>query len=389
MKSPATFSPHPTVKPKSPLFGSGPTKKFPGWTWGYLEGALLGRSHRSPAGSSQFQAIIDLTRAVLEIPDDYQIAIIPGSATGAVETALWSLLGSKGVDVFAWDVFGKLWVTDVVQELQIQDRRIFETDFGDIPDFSRYDPTRDLVFTWNGTSAGVCIPHLDWIPQDRQGLSICDATSVAFTLPLEWQKLDVTAFSWQKGLGGEAAHGMLVFSPRALEQLQHYTPSWPIPRLFRLTKDKQLIDGIFIGKTINTPSMMCTQDCIAALTWAREIGGQKTLAARTMENFKILDSWLNDHPYFDYLAKDKACISPISVCFKVKESVIDSAQHPAVIQDICHRLAALDVALEIKNHYLAPPSFRIWCGPTVEAEDLERLIPWIDWAFSTTIWGEP
>ncbi|WP_032113475.1 phosphoserine transaminase [Candidatus Paracaedibacter symbiosus] len=372
----------PFQKPQSPLFGSGPTKKFPDWTWGHLDNALLGRSHRSVEGNKRLQEVTDLTRTILEVPESYQIAIMAGSATGAIEAALWTLLGSRGVDVFAWDVFGKLWVTDVVQQLAIQDRRIFEADFGELPDLSQYNPQRDVVFTWNGTSAGVCVPNLDWIPENREGLSICDATSSAFTLPLEWNKLDVTAFSWQKGLGSEAAHGMLVLSPRALDQLQHYTPSWPIPRLFRLTKGKQLIDGIFIGKTINTPSMLCAEDYLAALSWAKEIGGQKALTTRTLSNFKVLDVWLDNHPHLEYLATDKATTSPISVCFKLKESTVSKAQQAEIIQKICLQLAELGVALEIKNHYLAPASFRIWCGPTVEAEDLERLTPWIDWALS-------
>lgn len=373
----------PLEKPKSPLFGSGPTKKFPGWTWDHLESALLGRSHRSVDGNQRLQKIIDLTRVVLETPESYQIAIMPGSATGAIEAALWNLLGSRGVDVFAWDVFGKLWIMDVVQQLKIPERRIFEAaHFGEIPDLFQYNLTHDVVFTWNGTSSGVCVPNLNWIPDVRQGLTICDATSSAFVLPLTWEKLDVTAFSWQKGLGGEAAHGMLVLSPRAIEHLQQYTPSWPIPRLFRLTKDKQLIDGIFIGKTINTPSMLCAEDCLAALSWAQGIGGQKALTARTLANFKVIDNWLQHHPYLEYMARDRASLSPISVCFKLKDSQFPIIEHLAIIQKICQKLAELEVAFEIKNHMLAPPSFRVWCGPTVEKEDLQRLMPWIDWALS-------
>lgn len=376
----------PLVKPESSLFGSGPTKKFPGWRWSGLESALLGRSHRSTEGHQRLQKIIDLTRSVLEIPASYHIAIMPGSATGAIEAALWNFLGSRGVDVFAWDVFGKLWVTDVVQQLKVPDQRIFEvTNFGEIPDLTLYNAENDVVFTWNGTSAGVCVPDLDWISDERQGLAICDATSSAFALPLVWEKLDVTAFSWQKGLGGEAAHGMIVLSPRAIEQLRQYTPSWPIPRLFRLTQNKQLIEGVFVGETINTPSLLCVEDCLAALSWAQEMGGQKALTARTLANFKVLDEWLAHHHSLEYLARERVSLSPVSVCFKIKDDQVPVQDHAAVIQRVCQRLAELKVAFEIKNHAFAPPSFRIWCGPTVEKEDLKKLTPWIDWALSEAL----
>lgn len=376
----------PLEKPKSPLFGSGPTKKIPGWTWSHLENALLGRSHRSVEGNQRLQKIIDLTRTVLEVPDAYQVAIMPGSATGAIEAALWNFLGNRGVDVFSWDVFGRLWVVDVLQQLKIPGCRIFEaTNFGEIPDLSQYTLENDVVFTFNGTTAGVCVPNLDWIPEVRQGLTICDATSSAFALPLVWEKLDVTAFSWQKGLGGEAAHGMLILSPKAIEHLQGYTPSWPIPRLFRLANNKQLIDGIFVGKTINTPSLLCTEDCLAALSWAQEIGGQKVLTARTLANFKVIDTWLQCHPYLEYLARDRTSISPVSVCFKLKDSQICIREQAVIIQKVSQKLTETGVAFEIKNHAFAPPSFRIWCGPTVEVEDLQRLVPWIDWALSSAL----
>lgn len=373
---------HPTQKPQSPLFGSGPTKKFPGWTWDHLKETLLSRSHRSVVGVERLQQIIQLTREVLEIPDSYQIAVLAGSATGAMETALWSLLGNRGADIFAWDVFGKLWITDVVQQLQIPETRIFEAAFGDLPDLTQYNPKNDVIFTWNGTTAGVCVPNLDWIPKHRQGLTICDATSSAFALPLDWTKLDATAFSWQKGLGSEAGHGMLVLSPRALEQLQNYTPPWPIPRLFRLANNQQLLSGLFVGRTINTPSMICVEDCIAALKWARNLG-QKTLTERTLKNFNVLEKWLDHHPYLTYLSRDKANTSPTSVCFKIKDGAAVKKQEATVIQQVCQQLADLGVAQDIKNHMLAPPSFRIWCGPTVEAHDLELLTPWIDWALDS------
>ena len=372
----------PLQKPRSSLFGSGPTKKFPGWTWDHLSGAILSRSHRSAIGIERLNEIIQLTRKILEIPDSHQIAILGGSTTGAMETALWSLLGKRSVDIFAWDVFGKLWVVDAVQQLKIPNAHIFEADFGDLPDLTQYNPSHDVIFTWNGTTAGVCVPNLNWIPQTRHGLTICDATSSAFALPLDWEKLDATAFSWQKGLGGEAGHGMLVLSPRALDQLQSYTPSWPIPRLFRLANNQQVLNGLFVGKTINTPSMLCVEDCIITLKWAESFG-QKGLAARTFENFSVLEKWIDHHPYLTYLSRNKANTSPTSVCFKIRDDAAIKGQETTVIQQVCQQLASLDVAYDIKNHMFAPPSFRIWCGPTIETSDLELLTPWIDWALDS------
>lgn len=372
--------PQPAQKPASPLFSSGPTKKFPGWTWAHLQKALLGQSHRSGAGIERLQKVIKLMREVLEIPDSHQIAIMAGSATGAMEAALWSLLGARAVDVFAWDVFGKLWVIDAITQLKVSHHRLFEAGFGELPDLSQYNPNHDAVFTWNGTTAGVCVPHLDWIPDQRQGLTICDATSSVFALPLDWKKLDATAFSWQKGLGSEAAHGMLVLSPRALDQLQTYTPAWPIPRLFRLATNQQANSGLFEGKTLNTPSMLCVEDCLAALEWAKSIGGQQGLTNRTLTNFKVLDSWLENHPTLTWMAHSKANRSRTSVCFKLKEGVVPQSEEGPVIQTVCQQLAELSVAQDIKNHQFAPPSFRVWCGPTVEAADLASLTLWIDWA---------
>lgn len=375
-------NPMPQSKPQSPLFGSGPTKKFPGWQLESLSDVLVGRSHRSLEGVRRLNEIINLTKSVLAIPADYEVAILPGSATGAIECALWTLLGSRGVDVFAWDVFGKLWVTDVMQQLPLPDQRLFTTAFGNLPDLGCYDPGRDTIFTWNGTSSGVCVPDLNWISETRQGLTICDATSAAFAVELDWHKLDATGFSWQKGLGGEAAHGMLVLSPRALQQLQRYTPSWPIPRLFRLTKDHKIIDGIFEGKTINTPSMLCVQDCLQALSWAADLGGIKALAAKTRANFTVIEKWIQGHSLLKFMAVDKRTISPVSVCLELCSKRVDSARHTEIIMTVASKLATLGVAYEIKNHYLAPPSFRIWCGPTVEESDLVKLIPWIDWALT-------
>jgi phosphoserine aminotransferase len=368
-------------KPQSPCFGSGPTKKHPGWALGNLSSDLLGRSHRSPAGVEQLQKIIDLTREILAVPQGYQIAIVPGSATGAIECALWSFLGSRPVDVFAWDVFGKLWVTDVVEQLRLPGARIFTADFGKLPDLTQYHPENDVIFTYNGTSAGVCVPNLDWIPDHHSGLTICDATSSAFALEMDWAKLDVTCFSWQKGLGGEAAHGVMVLSPRAIQHLQNYTPAWPIPRLFRLTRYHQIIDGIFIGKTINTPSMLCVADCLSALKWAQNQGGIHKLQEKTMDNFLVVRSWLKQHAYFIPLAEQPQIMSPVSVCFKLKPGSVSSNLEAKIISETAQFLATHQIAYDVKNHYLAPPSFRLWCGPTMERDDLVKVLSWIDWAF--------
>lgn len=373
--------PEPTLKPESPCFGSGPCKKIPGWSVDTLSSSLVGRSHRSLEGIAQVCQIIDLTRDVLNVPADYKIALIPGSATGAVEAALWNLLGPRGVDVFAWEVFSQLWVQDVVEELDIQDRRIFEADFGQLPDLQQYDPSRDLVYTWNGTTAGTCIPNHDWIPDDRKGLSICDATSAAFIFPVHnWSKIDAYAFSWQKGLGGEGAHGMLILSPRAIDRLLTYRPSWPIPRLLRLTKNHRLIDGVFDqGKIINTPSMLALQDAVNALEWAKSRGGQEELWKKSQQNFAVMKAWVDTQDELEFLAKDPATISPVSVCLTLKGPLELSVKR---IKFIVDELARRGVAYEIKNHYLAPVSFRIWCGPTVESEDLKRLCSWLDWALA-------
>lgn len=376
--------PEPILRPKSPCFGAGPTNKYPGWSVSSLSSALVGRSHRSAEGISQIRRIIDLTRDVLNVPDNYHIALIPGSATGAVESALWNLLGPRGVDVFAWDVFSRLWVTDVVEQLKIQDQRIFEEEGGVLPDLQQYSPSRDVVFTWNGTTAGASIPNDDWIPDDRKGLSICDATSSAFMFPVRnWSKIDAYGFSWQKGLGGEGAHGMLILSPRAIDRLLTYTPSWPIPRLLRLTKNHRLIDGLFNeGKIINTPSMLAIQDVINALEWAQSVGGQEGLWNKCQENFALMKAWVDAHSELDFLVKDPETISPVSVCLTLKGPLDQAVRR---IKFVVDELARLGVAYEIKNHYLAPVSFRIWCGPTVDSEDLRRLLPWIDWALSKSL----
>lgn len=371
----------PTQLPDSPKFGSGPCKKHPGWQISELGTAFLERSHRAPDGVAKVQYLLDLTRELLNIPDDFSIAIVPGSGTGAVETAMWNFLGCRPLDIFAWDVFGKLWVTDAVEQLSLEDVRTFITDFGKIPDLSQYDGGHDCVFTYNGTSSGVMVPHLDWIPSDRQGLTICDATSSVFAIPVDnWQKLDVTCFSWQKGVGGEAAHGMIVVSPRAMRQLQEFQPKWPIPRLFRLTKNGEVIQSIFEAKTINTPSMLCIEDAIKGLEWAKSIGGKSALWMKVQGNFKIMDDWIHKHPYLEHFAQDTASRSRASICFSLSAAYCQGRDSAFLINLITAKLDELGAAYDIKNHFLAPPSFRVWCGPTIDAKDLTLLTQWLDWA---------
>jgi phosphoserine aminotransferase len=375
----------PTLKPKSPCFGSGPTRKRPGWNLSLLEDACLGRGHRSPAGQAKLQEVITRTRETLRVPEDYRVAILPGSATGAVECALWTLLGARGVDVFAWDLFGTLWVTDIVGQLHLPDTRTFTAPFGHLPDLFVHTPDRDVVFTWNGTTTGVCVPNLDWIAKDRQGLSICDATSAAFCVALDWEKLDVVAFSWQKGLGGEAGHGMLILSPRAIQRLLTYSPSRPIPRLFRLHKDKDiLLEEIFEGGTINTPSMLCVEDCLDGLRWAQSLGGLPALIERCEANFSTIARWVECTSWIGYLAKEPHTVSPISVCLEIlddSEQPLPEAPHRAIIQSIEKLLSNEGVAYDIRNHRYSPPSLRIWAGPTMEPDDLEALFPWLKWAY--------
>ncbi|WP_010300968.1 phosphoserine transaminase [Candidatus Odyssella thessalonicensis] len=373
----------PLKVPSSPLFGSGPCKKHPDWQASELQSAFLGRSHRAPEGVARIQKLVDYTRSVLEIPQNYAIAMIPGSGTGAVETALWNFLGQRPVDIFAWDVFGKLWVTDATEQLPLPQVRTFIADFGQLPDLTQYNSSHDCVFTYNGTSAGVMVPDLHWIPENRDGLTICDATSSAFVIPIkEWNKLDITCFSWQKGFGGEAAHGMIIVSPRALEHLRRHQPAWPIPRLFRLTKAGEVITAIFEAKTINTPSMLCVEDAIKGLEWAYNLGGQEALWQRVQSNFAIIDGWISQNPDLEHFAIAPQSRSRASVCFKLSPSYCKGVDQASLISTIASQLAELGVAYDIKNHFLAPASFRIWCGPTLEAEDLQILTEWMNWALA-------
>ncbi|MGB7697752.1 MAG: phosphoserine transaminase [Methylovirgula sp.] len=376
----------PAARPQRPFFASGPCPKRPGWTPAALQHALLGRSHRSAAGRERLKHALKLTSEVLEIPKDYRIAIVPASDTGAVELALWSLIGARGVDVLAFDAFGEAWVEDIVRHLEVGRVRVLKAPAGEIVDLRSVDFDHDVVFTWNGTSTGVRVPNGDWIDAGRKGLTICDATSAAFAQRLDWAKLDVATFSWQKALGGEAAHGMLVLGPRAIERLTTYVPPRPLPKIFRLTEGGELIEAIFEGWTINTPSMLCLEDYLDALTWARSIGGLAALIARTEANANALAAWVEATAWIDFLAKDSAVRSNTSVCLEFAESAIASRapeERRALANKMVERLEAERAAYDIGAYRLAPPGLRIWCGPTVETHDVELLTPWLDWAYAT------
>lgn len=350
-----------------------------------MGGALLGRSHRSPEGQARLKLAIDKTKALLELPPDYRVAIVPGSDTGAFEMAMWTMLGARGVDVLAWEDFGKRWVVDIMQQLRIDDARTLEADYGHLPDLNAVDFDRDVVFTWNGTASGVRVPDAGWIASDRRGLTFADATSALFAQDIDWPKIDVAAFSWQKVLGGEAAHGMLVLSPRAIERLESFTPSWPIPRLFRLAENGRLFEGLFEGATINTPSMMCVEDYLDALRWAEDIGGLFALQARADSNANVLFNWISGSDWVANLAVDPATRSNTSVCLRIVDPAMTSEGIEAERRTAAEIAGLLDrenVAKDIKAHVAAPPGLRIWCGATVERDDVERLVPWLDWAYT-------
>jgi phosphoserine aminotransferase len=374
----------PAARPRAPFFSSGPCAKRPGWTPAALDNAFLGRSHRAKAGKAKLKLAIDLTREVLGVPADYRIGIVPGSDTGAVEMALWSLLGARPVDMLAWESFGEGWVTDVAKQLKLEDARVIRADYGRLPDLAQVDTrTRDVVFTWNGTTSGVRVPNADWIAADREGLTICDATSAAFAQPLDWAKLDVVTFSWQKALGSEAAHGMLILGPRAVERLETYKPAWPLPKVFRMTKGGKLIEGIFQGETINTPSMLCVEDYLDALHWAKSIGGLDALIARADANAKVIQDWAARTPWIANLATEPQIASNTSVCLVVADPDVLARGQDAVAafaKGIATALEKEGVALDIGAYRDAPAGLRIWCGATVETSDLEALTPWLDWA---------
>jgi phosphoserine aminotransferase len=375
----------PAVRPKVPHFSSGPCAKRPGWSLQNLAGAFLGRSHRAKAGKAKLERAIDLTREVLQVPADYRIAIVPASDTGAVEMALWSLLGPRPVTLLAWESFGEGWVNDVVKELKLKNATTLKAAYGELPDLTRVDPASDVVFTWNGTTSGVCVANADWIAADRAGLTICDATSAAFAQPLDWAKLDVVTFYWQKALGGEAAQGMLVLSPRAVTRLEGYTPPWPLPKIFRMTKGGKLIEGVFQGETINTPSMLCVEDFLDALEWAKSAGGIAALRARADGNAKVIADWVSRSAWIDFLASDPAVRSNTSVCLKVVDPAVNRLPADAQAAFIKGIAAALDkegIAYDIDAYRDAPPGLRIWCGSTVERADVEALTLWLDWAYA-------
>jgi phosphoserine aminotransferase len=375
------------LRPKVPHFSSGPCAKRPGWTAQNLKDAALGRSHRAKIGRARLKLAIELTREVLEVPPDYRIGIVPASDTGAVEMALWSLLGARPVTTLAWESFGEGWVSDIVKELKLKDVTRLHAAYGEIPDLGKVDPDSDIVFTWNGTTSGVRVPNADWIRADRAGLTICDATSAAFAQALDWAKLDVVTFSWQKALGGEAAHGMLVLSPRAVERLETYKPAWPLPKIFRMTKGGKLNEGIFEGETINTPSMLCVEDYLDALNWAKSVGGLKALIGRADANAGVLADWKARTPWIDFLAKDKAIRSNTSVCMKVVDPAIVALTADAQAE-FAKKLVALvekeGAGFDFAHYRDAPAGLRIWCGATVEAGDVALLTQWIDWAFAET-----
>ena len=380
-----TNAPKPDSRPANPNFSSGPCAKRPGWSLEVLADAPLGRSHRAKIGKTKLQYAIDLTREILQVPADWRIGIVPASDTGAVEMALWSLLGQRGVDMVAWESFGAGWVTDVVKQLKLQDVRKIEADYGHLPNLSQIDFKRDVVFTWNGTTSGVRVPNADFIPDDREGLTICDATSAAFAQRLDFQKLDVVTFSWQKVLGGEGAHGMLILSPRAVERLETYAPAWPLPKIFRMTKGGKLIEGIFKGETINTPSMLCVEDYIDALEWAKSIGGLDGLVGRADANFAVLDAFVEKTPWIANLAVDPATRSNTSVCLTIVDpeiTALDADAQAAFAKGIATLLDKEGVAFDIGAYRDAPAGLRIWAGATVETSDLEKLLPWLDWAFA-------
>ena len=381
-----SLSAKPAVKPASPHFSCGPTKKRPGWSASNLDISVLGRSHRAKHPKAKIQSVLAKMRSLLGLPSDYHIAIVPGSNTGAVEMVLWSLLGARGVDVLAWEAFGKTWVADVLSQLKVPYARAIEADYGALPDLDLVNFDNDVVFTWNGTTSGVRVPHGDWIPADRSGLTIADATSACFAMHLPWDKLDVTTFSFQKVLGGEGAHGVIILSPRAVERLESYSPPWPIPKLFRMTKKGTFDKALCDGATINTPSMLVIEDAHDALCWAESIGGLDALIARVDANFAVIDSWIRTSPNYAFLAQNPATVSPTSVTLSISDDWFvnaDSGLQKAITTNIQAVLADENVALDIGAYRAAPSGLRIWAGATVETDDLAALMPWLDWAYET------
>jgi phosphoserine aminotransferase len=377
----------PTRRPTHPQFSSGPCAKRPGWSLAALGDTMVGRSHRAKVCKARLAEVIDRSRAVLGLPDDYRLGIVPASDTGAVEMALWSLLGARGVDLLAWESFGSGWVTDVTKQLKLADVRALTADYGDLPDLAAVDFEHDVVFPWNGTTSGVCVPDGDWIPDDRAGLTICDATSAVFAMDLPWSKLDVVTWSWQKVLGGEAAHGMLALSPRAVERLESYTPPWPLPKIFRMTKGGKLIEGIFRGATINTPSMVCVEDAIDALAWVEGLGGCGEVRARSEANLASIARWVDATPWVDFLAAQPENRSCTSICLRIVDPWfrgLAEDEQAATAKAMVTLLDGEGVAFDVGSYRDAPPGLRVWGGATVENDDIEAVLPWLDWAFAET-----
>ncbi|MBX2808330.1 MAG: phosphoserine transaminase [Cellvibrionaceae bacterium] len=368
----------PDIKPRNPNFSSGPCSKRPGYDVNRLQLNTLGRSHRADVGQHALQSVCTETADLLGLPEGYRVGLVPGSDTGAVEMALWSLLGARGVDILAWESFGSGWVNDLTEQLKLDDVRIMTADYGDIPDLSAVDFNRDVVFTWNGTTSGVKVPDGDWLLDNRQGLTICDATSAVFAMELPWEKLDVVTFSWQKVLGGEGAHGMIILSPRAVARLESYTPPWPLPKVFRLTKSGKLIEGIFTGATINTPSMLCVADYLDALNWVRELGGVKAAIAKSEQNLALIRQFVADNDWINFLAQDEKTVSNTSVCLRVDA---EASQIKAMVT----LLSEAEAAYDIGAYRDAPSGLRIWCGATVALSDLQALLPWLSWAYQKVV----
>ncbi len=374
----------PTQKPANPNFSSGPCAKRPGYSVEALKDAALGRSHRSKIGKAKLAEVIEKSKRILGIPEEYVLGILPGSDTGAFEAAMWTMLGERGVDMLAWESFGAGWVTDAKKQLKLSNLRVFDAGYGELPDLSQVDFSRDVCFTWNGTTSGVCVPNGHWIPDTREGLTLCDATSAVFAMNVPFEKLDVITWSWQKVMGGEGAHGMLALSPRAVERLKHYTPAWPLPKLFRLTKGGELIEGIFRGETINTPSLLCVEDALDGLNWAENIGGLQGLIARSQANFDAVAKWVEATPWVDFLASDPSTRSTTSICLKIVDPWYTGLSDEAKVAGAKQLASALDkegVAYDIGAYRDAPPGLRIWGGATVETAYLEALFPWLDWAY--------
>ena len=376
----------PTTKPKNPNFSSGPCAKRPGWNIQNLKTDSLGRSHRAKLPKQRLAEVINLSKELLNIPSDYKVGIIAGSDTGAIESAMWSLLGKTGVEVLAWESFGSDWVKDIKEQLKIKNLTIHQSDYGDLPDLQKINFDNDIVFNWNGTTSGVCLPNADWISDNRKGLTICDATSAVFAMDMDWHKLDVITWSWQKVLGGEAAHGMIALSPKALERLSEYQPTWPIPKIFRLANNMKVIEGIFKGETINTPSMLCVEDAIDALNWIQSIGGSKGSIDKSQSNLQVVKTWIESKDWIDFLAKDSSTLSSTSICLKITDPWflgLSVDQQQLKIKEINSLLDKEQVAFDINAYRTAPPGFRIWGGATVESSDIETLLPWIEWGYQS------